>query len=227
VPVSRSALGDNPAVLAAALIVAGIAVVDSLNPGTIAPALVLAVSAHPVRRVLEFAAGFFVVNVAGGILIAAGLSALPAPSHNLKHIAAVVAGVALLVAAVVLLRAHGRHTRPKPEKKPMRVRSGSAVFLGAGLALAELPTAFPYFAAIAAIDAADLNRVQEFALIAGFNVLFLTPVLVIAGLIAFFPGAWQRFIDPFRRWMRAHWPQVLAAVFAAGGAASLVYGLSS
>ena len=214
--------------LAAALIVLGIAVVDSLNPGTIAPALVLAVSARPVRRILEFAAGFFVVNVAGGVLIAAGLSALPSPSDSLKHISAVVAGAALLVAAVVLLRAHDRLTRPKPEKeKPVRVRSGSAVFLGAGLALAELPTAFPYFAAIAAIDAADINRVQEFALIAGFNVLFLTPVLVIAGLIAFFPNAWQRFIDPFRRWMRAHWPQVLAGIFAAGGAALLVYGLSS
>lgn len=213
--------------LAAALIVAGIAVVDSLNPGTIGPALVLAVSARPVRHILEFAVGFFVVNVAGGILLAAGLSALPTPSDNLKHMAAVVAGAALVVAAVVLLRAHDRLTRPKVEEKPVRVRSGSAVFLGAGLALAELPTAFPYFAAVAAIDAADLTRVQEFALIAGFNLLFLAPVLVIAGLIAFFPEAWQRFIDPVRRWMRAHWPQVLAAVFAVGGAALLVYGLSS
>jgi cytochrome c biogenesis protein CcdA len=214
-------------VLAAALIVAGIAVVDSLNPGTIGPALVLAVSAKPARHVLEFAAGFFVVNVAGGILIAAGLSALPTPGDNLRHVAAVIAGAALLVAAVVLLRARERLTRPKPEKEPSRRRTGSAALLGAGLALAELPTAFPYFAALAAIDAADLSRLQEFTLIVGFNVLFLTPVLVIAGLIAFFPEAWQRFIDPVRRWMRAHWPQVLAAVFAAGGAALLVYGLSS
>jgi cytochrome c biogenesis protein CcdA len=170
------------------------------------------------------------VNVAGGILIAAGLSALPSPSDKLTHIAAEIAGVALIVGAAVLLRLHERLTRPKPEKeekeKPARRRSGSAVLLGGGLALAELPTAFPYFAALAAIDAANLSRAKEFALIVGFNVLFLLPVLVIALLIAFFPEAWQRFIDPFRRWMRAHWPQVLAAVFAVGGLALLVYGLT-
>jgi cytochrome c biogenesis protein CcdA len=214
-------------VLAAALIVAGIAVVDSLNPGTLAPALVLAVSAKPVRHILEFAAAFFVVNVAGGILIAAGLSALPSPSDHLRHVAAVIGGVALIVAAVVLLRLRKRLTRAKPDEKPPRRRSGSAVLLGGGLALAELPTAFPYFAALAAIDAADLSRAKELALIVLFNLLFLLPVLVIALLIAFFPDAWQRFIDPFRRWMRAHWPQVLASVFAVGGVALLVYGLSS
>lgn len=211
---------------AAALIVAGIAVVDSLNPGTVGPALVLAVSAKPARHVLEFAAGFFVVNVAGGILIAAGLSALPSPSDSLRHVAAEVAGAALIVGAVVLLRMHERLTRPKPEKEKPARRSGSAVLLGGGLALAELPTAFPYFAALAAIDAADLSRAKEFALIVVFNLLFLLPVLVIAVLIAFFPEAWQRFIDPFRRWMRAHWPQVLAAVFAVGGVALVVYGLT-
>src|SRR4051812_23509761 len=109
--------------LGAALIVAGIAVVDSLNPGTIAPALVLAVSARPVRRILEFAAGFLVVNVAGGLLLTLGLSALPSPSDNLKHIAAVVAGAALLVGAVALVAVRRRLTRPKPRQSETRGRA--------------------------------------------------------------------------------------------------------
>jgi cytochrome c biogenesis protein CcdA len=212
-------------VLAAALIVAGIAIVDSLNPGTIAPALVLAASAHPVRRILEFALGFFVVNVAGGILVLLGISLLPTPSDHLKHVAAVVAGAALVVAAVAVFVKRAQLTRPKPPKEARRRSSGSAIAFGAGLAFAELPTAFPYFAAVAAIRAADLSSAQEVALIVGFNVLFLLPLLLIALLLEFFPSAWERLITPFRRWMSAHWPQVLAAVLAAGGAALLVYGL--
>jgi cytochrome c biogenesis protein CcdA len=211
--------------LGAALIVAGIAIVDSLNPGTIAPALVLAVSAHPVRRILEFAVGFIVVNVAGGIVLLLGISLLPKPSDHLRHVAAVIAGIALIVAAVALFVARDRLTRPKPAKEETKSRSsGSALFFGAGLALAELPTAFPYFAAIAAIQAEDLPLAKEVVLVVGFNLLFLLPVFLIALAIEFFPSTWERVITPFRRWMSAHWPVVLAAVLAAGGVALLVYG---
>ena len=213
--------------LGAAAIVAGIAIVDSLNPGTIAPALVLAVSERPVRRILEFAAGFFVVNVTGGLLLTLGLSALPSPSHDLKHVAGLVAGIALLAGAVALFAARRRLTRPKPEQAETRRRSGSALFFGAALALAELPTAFPYFAAIAAIGAADLSFAGQAALVVGFNLIFLLPVFVIAALIRLFPSTWESFITPIRRWMRAHWPVVLATVMGLGGTALLVYGLSS
>jgi cytochrome c biogenesis protein CcdA len=140
-------------------------------------------------------------------------------------VAAVVAGIALIVAAVALFVARRRLTRPRPPKETKRRSSGSALFFGAGLAFAELPTAFPYFAAIAAIQAEDLSPVQEFVLVVGFNVLFLLPVFLIAMLIEFFPSTWERVINPFRRWMSAHWPVVLAAVLAGGGVALLVYGV--
>jgi cytochrome c biogenesis protein CcdA len=213
-------------VLAAALIVAGIAVVDSLNPGTIGPALVLAVSEKPVRRILEFSTGFFVVNVAGGIALVLGFSLLPTPSDHLKHVGEIVAGVALLAGAFVLLTAHARLVRPTSENTAARRRASSALLFGAGLALAELPTAFPYFAAIAAIEAAGLSTVQEIVLVVGFNVLFLAPVLVIAVLIAFFPWAWDRVVDPVRRWLAAHWPRVLATILAVGGVALIVVGVA-
>ena len=213
--------------LAAALIVAGIAVVDSLNPGTIAPALALSVSDKPARRILEFAVGFFVVNVAGGILLTFGLSFVPHPDDSVKHVGATVAGVALLIGAVALLVGRKRLTRPKPEITRERRVGGSATLFGGGIALAELPTAFPYFAAIAAIEAAHLSFVGNVLLIALFNVIFLAPVFGMALLIELVPSAWHSFVDPVRRWMSRHWPVVLAAVLAAGGAASLVYGLSS
>jgi cytochrome c biogenesis protein CcdA len=220
-------------VIAAALIVAGIAIVDSLNPGTIGPALVLTASAHPVRSIVAFAVGFFVVNVAGGILLALGpghwlFSLVPDPSDSLKHWGAVIAGIALVAAAVVLFAALERFTRPEKADAdvPARRRSGSAFAFGAGLALVELPTALPYFAALAAIDAAHVSVAREIALIVLFNVLFLAPVFLIALLLEFFPSAWERVIEPVRRWMSAHWPRVLGAVLATGGVALLVFGVA-
>jgi cytochrome c biogenesis protein CcdA len=218
--------------IGAAVIVAGIAIVDSLNPGTIGPALVLATSAHPVRAIFAFAAGFFAVNVAGGILLALGpghwlFSLLPDPSDGLKRWGAVAAGVALLAGAVFLLAARDRLGRPKPPADPATVarrRSGSALLLGGGLALVELPTAIPYFAALAAINAAHLSVAREVTLIVLFNVLFLAPVIVIALLIGFFPSAWEDFVQPVRRWLSAHWPRALAAVLAVGGVALIAFG---
>src|SRR6476620_3281567 len=150
------------AVLAAATIVLGIALVDSLNPGTIGPALVLAVSAKPARRILEFAAGVFLVNVIGGALIMFGpghwLVALTHKlSHDLKHALMTAAGIALLAGAVALLARHKRLTRPKAVTGQARGRRGSAFAFGAGLALVELPTAFPYFIAIGAIVEASIG----------------------------------------------------------------------
>jgi cytochrome c biogenesis protein CcdA len=218
-------------VLAAALIVSGIAIVDSLNPGTVAPALALAVSAQASRRIIEFGLGILTVNVLGGVLIVLGPGAwlfdqIPSPSGHLKHVLALVAGIALVVAALGLLIAHERLTRPKPLKadEAGEPRGRSAFIFGAGLALAELPTAFPYFAALAAIDAADVSVPAEAVLVVVFNVLFLLPVFLIAGLIAVFPTVGDTLVEPIRRWMSRHWTQVLATVLGAGGSILAIYG---
>src|SRR5579884_3233023 len=49
-----------------------IGLADSLNPSTIAPALYLAASEHPRRRVAEFTVAVFLVYLLGGALIALG-----------------------------------------------------------------------------------------------------------------------------------------------------------
>ena len=153
---------------------------------------------------------------------------IPSPSSHVKHVLELAVGIALLVAAIGLLVAHDRLTRPKErgddEEGEAARRSGSAFIFGAGLALAELPTAFPYFAALAAIDAADLSVPAEAALVVVFNVLFLLPVFLIAGLIAVFPSIGESLVEPIRRWMSRHWPQVLATVLGTGGAILVIVG---
>jgi cytochrome c biogenesis protein CcdA len=222
-------------VLGALLIVAGIAAVDALNPGTIGPALVLAVSSKPVERILAFTVGFFAVNLAGGILLVLGpgkwlLSLFPSVSPRATHILEVAGGVALLVAAALLLAFHRRLVgRERGAAGPeVRVGSGSgAPFVaGAGLALAELPTAFPYFAAIAAIDAASVSLPSEILLLVVFNLIFLSPLIAIGIGLALFPSLRESFIEPFRRWMSLHWPHVLAGILSVAGVVLIALGLA-
>jgi cytochrome c biogenesis protein CcdA len=217
-------------VLATLLVVAGIAAADSLNPTTIGPALLFTMAANPVRDVLEFAAGFFLVNLAGGVLLVLGpgqwlLSLVPHPSAHVKHALAIGGGVALLVIAAGLWAGRRRLTKPKSEEK-ISPRSGSAFVTGAGIALAELPTALPYFAAIAAIVAADLHTAAQLGLLLIFNVIFMGPVLAIAVALAVAPSLRVTLIEPLRSWLAVQWPKVAAVIVAAGGITLLAVGLA-
>ena len=94
----------NRGVFQPTLLVVSIALADSLNPSTMAPALYLTTVRRPRRRVAEFAAGVFVVNMVGGALLVLGpgqliLSAVPRTSHQAKHVIELVIGLALLVFA--------------------------------------------------------------------------------------------------------------------------------
>src|SRR5204863_8745906 len=101
-------------------------------------------SAKPVRHVLEFAVGFFLVNLVGGVLLVLGpgrwlLSLLPHPSAHTKHVLAVAGGVVLVGIAAALWAGRRRLAKPERGEKANR-RSGSAFVTGAGIALAELPS---------------------------------------------------------------------------------------
>src|SRR5579884_3427363 len=151
-----------------------IGLADSLNPSTIAPALYLASSEHPRRRVTEFTVAVFLVYLAGGVLIALGpgqliRSIVPHPHRTARHIAEVVAGVLVILAAVIIWHRRGRMAS---RGLPQAQRTKSSALLGATITAIELPTAFPYFAAIAAIVGADLDTTQELGLLLIFNACF-------------------------------------------------------
>jgi cytochrome c biogenesis protein CcdA len=216
-------------VFGALLVVAGIAAVDSLNPTTIGPALLLAVSEHPIPRILQFAAGFFLVNLVGGLLLVLGpgqllLSLVPQLSGHAKHLLEVGGGVALLILAGVLWFGRRRLISSKAEEP--RPPSGSSFAVGAGIALAELPTALPYIAAIAAIDAAPVSVPEQILLVVVFNVIFIAPVVGIAIAIGVSPGLRADVIEPFRRWLVGNWPRLIAVLLAIAGVVLLAVGIS-
>jgi hypothetical protein len=134
-------------------LVVTIALVDSLNPSTIAPASYLASGECARRSVLEFTGAVFVTHLVGGVLLLIGpgrllLSLLSGLGSTVQHVGELALGLALVVVGALTWHQRSRLSRQDmPDPNPKR---RSSVILGASIIAVELPTAFPYFAAIAA-----------------------------------------------------------------------------
>jgi cytochrome c biogenesis protein CcdA len=201
-------------------LVISIGLADSVNPTTIAPALYLAAGERPRRQLLEFTLAVFVVYLVGGLVIALGpgellLSLIPHPGRRLSYVLEVIAGVAMLTGAVFLW-GH-RHRLSRSENREFRVGNRSSALLGATITAVELPTAFPYFAAIATIVGADLDVVRVVTLLVLFNVCFVMPMLVVLGILTFAGPDAKRMLTTAREWLESHWPTVLAVLALVAG----------
>ena len=136
-------------------LVLSIGLADSMNPSTIAPGMYLALGKRATGDLIQFTLGVVAVNFLGGVVIVLGpgealLALVPKPDHTARYIGETVAGVVMLIGAFVLW--HRRHGLAKRHHLPAPPSEGkSSLLLGATIAVVELPTAFPYFAAIAAI----------------------------------------------------------------------------
>jgi cytochrome c biogenesis protein CcdA len=201
-------------------IVVSIGLADSINPSTIAPALYIATGERARGRVAEFTMAVFVVYFIGGAAIAIGAGELirdllPRPRHHVANIVEVAVGVALIAGAAFLWRyRHRLSHRDPPDFDP----SGrSSWFLGASITAVELPTAFPYFAAIAAILGANVGPVRALSLLFLFNVCFVLPLLLIVGTLTFAPDKAERILSVARAFLQRHWPAVLAGLALAAG----------
>ena len=168
-----------------ALLVVSIGLVDSLNPTTIIPALYLASGEFPARRTLEFALGVVAVNLVGGAVLLFGpgrvaVDVLPHPGARAVHLIELALGAAAVIAAIVVWLMRARLTA-----LPGRVAHPGqrlALTSGAVIAAVELPTAVPYFAAIAVVAEARAGVVEGLVLLLLFNLAFMAPVLAMAVL---------------------------------------------
>ncbi len=209
-------------------LVISIGLVDSLNPSTIGPALYLAHGDHPRLRVAEFTASVFLVYLAGGTLIALGpgqlvRSALPHAHATPRHIAEIVAGALLIVTAVIVWRSRARIVRrglPQPRGRK------SSMLMGATIMAVELPTAFPYFAAIAAIVGAGLNPGKSFGLLLIFNLCFIAPLLGILLVLTVAGPRSERFLTLGRGFLERRWPHVVAILIGVVGVLAILLGVT-
>lgn len=206
-----------------------IGLADSINPSTIAPALYLAGGKRARERVLEFTVAVFVVSLAGGIAIALGpgqllLSALPRPGREARNTIETIVGGLMLAAAVFLwLR---RHELARREPPKFDSEGKSSAILGVMITAVELPTAFPYFAVIAAIVGSGVDPVRQIVLLVLFNVCFVGPLL---GIVAVLTFAGERATDLLvgaRDKLQRNWPRVLAVLLFVAGVVVVLLGVT-
>ncbi len=208
-------------------LVVSIGLADSLNPTTIAPALYLATGERSRARVIEFTLGVFVVYLLGGVLVALGpgellLDVVPKPGRNARHILEIVVGVAMLVAGLLLWRRRDRLSDRQPPDISAERRSSA--FLGATIMAVELPTAFPYFAAIAAVVGSGLAIWRQLLLILLFNVCFVLPLLAIVTTLCVAGDQAAAVLGRVRAFLNRHWPVVLAVVAVLAGVFVILLG---
>lgn len=202
---------------------------DSVNPSTVGPALYLSTGARARHNITGFLVGLLAVNLAAGLLIMLGpgqllLSIVPKPKPTAKHVTEVVAGVILLGLAAVLWfrrRTLRRHKLPTPAGS-----QGSSVALGAGIGAVELPTALPYFAAIAVIVDSGAGIPGQTLMLVLYNIVFLAPILAILITLVVLGQKADRPLGRVNEWLQRTWPVLLAGLGSIVGAAVLVLGLS-
>lgn len=201
--------------LALLIIVVSIALADSVNPSTIAPALYLASTDHPRRHVGGFVVGVFTINLLAGLLIMIGpgqlvIALIPRPSSATKHLLELITGLIIISLAIALWSR--RDVLSRKTLPATKARAGSSLVLGAVLAIVELPTALPYFAAIAAITESGLSLLYRIAMLTVYNVVFVLPLVLILGAVEILGDSANRILGPINRWLQTHWPMMLAGL---------------
>jgi len=208
-------------------IVLSIGLADSVNPSTLGPALYLAAGPRPRRTVAEFTAGVFLVYLVGGAVFAVGpgvivLALVPKPDQTTRQILEVVAGVVLITIGVLLWNYRARLGEKQLPKTRMRGRAGW--LLGAIITAVELPTAFPYFAALAVVMGSGLGIVRQAILVVLFNVCFVLPLLVIIAILSFAGERADAELTRARDFLQRHWPVILAVVALVAGGITIALG---
>ncbi len=210
-------------------IVISIGLADSLNPTTIAPALYMATGERGRERVAEFTLAVFLVYFVGGAAVLVGAGAvirplIPHPHHHIANAIEVAVGVAMLGVAGMLWR----HRHRLSDREPPRFdpHGKSSWVLGASITAIELPTAFPYFAAIAAIVGSDVDAGRDLVLLLLFNLCFVLPLIGIWATLAFAPDRSDRLLSIGREFLERHWPTVLAGVALVAGLFVILLGVT-
>ncbi len=192
-----------------------IALGDSLNPSTIAPALYVASGDRPRIGTFEFTISVFLVHLAGGLILVLGpgqllLTLLNGIGHTTQDALEVIAGIAMLVAALGFWNkrealAHKDLPNPTPKRK-------SNFLLGATIIMVELPTAFPYFAAIAAILGSGGGTTRRTLELGLYNICFVLPLIAILATLLLAGERAEEILTRVREKVERRWPAVFALI---------------
>jgi cytochrome c biogenesis protein CcdA len=208
-------------------LVVTVGVLDSVNPSTVGPALYLATQRRSGRGVGTFTVGVFGMSLLGGLILTLGpgyaiVAALPRPgTHTTALVELCVGTLCALVAAGLWLTRLRVARRIRREER--RVAS-SPLILGAGIMAVELPTAFPYFAVIAAIVGSGRHVVTQIGLLVLFNTIFVAPLVAITVVRSLMHNRTDSSLGRLRDGIDRHAAALVPALFALVAFALLAIG---
>jgi cytochrome c biogenesis protein CcdA len=209
-------------------LVVSVAVVDSINPSTLGPALLYAIGKHARRDVAAFTIGVFAVSTLGGLVLLFGpgralLALASKPGAHTVHLIELATG-ALVIAAGVALWLTRQRIAQRLRRRERLARRRSALLLGAAIMAAELPTAFPYLGALAAVAEAHPGVVARVLLVLTYNVLFVAPMLAVLGTVVASGARGAELARAARERLERYGPAVIPVALAVLGAVILVIG---
>ncbi len=202
-----------------------VGIVDSINPSTVGPALYLATGANAVRSLALFIVGVFGVYAACGIALALGAGQfIPHPDEHRLHLLETGFGAGALILAAVLWMVRDRVAAHLERHGGIGERA--PLLLGAGIMVVELPTAFPYFAVIAAVGGSGRSAATQIGLVLLFNLAFVVPLLAILLLRGLASGRSRETLTSWRRRIDRQGAVLAPVLVLAIGFALLVLGIS-
>lgn len=176
-----------------------LALLDSLNPSALVVALWLLSQPRAAPRLLAYVTGILAAYLGLGIAMMLGFTAArDTLAAVLDHPVALTVQALLgagLLAYAIFAPSHAH--QPREPRAPASGRLPAFVLLGMTVTIVELVTALPYFAAIALMVGADLSPAQWAPLLVGYNLVFVTPPLLLLGLHALLG---HRTDERFVRW---------------------------
>lgn len=164
------------------LSVAGLGLLDSINPSLFIAQFVLLATPKPTVRVIAYILGGVLAYFVGGVLILSGFNLIL--QQLLTRIEPSIGYALVLVLGVVLL-VFGLRVKaaPQPDAAPVPLSLAPihTFFLGIVLIGSEVTTALPYFAALERIAQAELGLLASVVVLGVYNFIFSLPMFGFLG----------------------------------------------
>jgi cytochrome c biogenesis protein CcdA len=194
--------------------VVGLAIIDSINPSALLATVHLLSRPRYHRTVPVYVATIFVTYLVLGVGLMAGITAIRdalegAAQSRLGSIVQASIGAGLIIYAV---RPHAVSKRPQT-RKPRSYALRAVALLALTVTVLELPTAFPYFAAIGILNRSEIGILEWVPILAIYCGIFVAPpLLLLAGTILLrerFTSRVHRVRDWLQRQAGGAWPWLL------------------
>jgi cytochrome c biogenesis protein CcdA len=201
-----------------------LALVDSINPSAIVVTLYLLSNGRAAAQVVVYIAAIFLAYLTLGVMMMSGIDALlPSLTRigdgRLGFIVQGIIGLALLLYA---FRAPTT-TKARPRVEANATTYAALALLGVTVTAMELPTAVPYFGAVALLTSANLPMTRWLPLLVLYNAIFvLPPVLLLAGHTVFGTQLDSRYAD-LRERLEAGARETMLWIFGLVGGGLLVW----